>query len=208
VLIDMGAGRLVQSLHEAGIEPGQIDTVIITHGHPDHIGRALDSEGQPMYANAQHSISKAEWDFWMADDPPPEAPGWFVELARKRFDGLRDRITFLEGESEIVPGVRAIPAPGHTPGHMIVAIPSGYDQVLYVGDAATHMLHLEYPDWHTSADVAPDQALATKRWVFDQAAADGALVVGTHFAPFPSLGTVVKQGEGWQWLPVDIKDPG
>ena len=159
-----------------------------------------------MYANASHYVSKDEWGFWMSEDPPPETPQWFVQLARKSLEGLRDRMHFLEGESEIVPGIRAIPAPGHTPGHMIVSVASEDEQLLYVADAATHILHLEYPDWHTGADVVPDQAIATKRWIFDQAAAEETLVVATHFAPFPSLGTVVTKGEGWQWQPIEMGD--
>lgn len=206
VLVDMGMGRLALSMKEAGIDPGQIDAVIITHAHPDHIARALDSKGEPLYTNASHYVSKDEWDYWMSEDPPPEGSSWSVQVARKSLEGLQDRLNLLEGEAEIVPGIRAIPAPGHTPGHMIVSVTSGDEELLYIADAATHILHLEYPDWHSAYDVAPDQAIATKRRIFDRAAAEETLVVGTHFAPFPSLGTVVKKGEGWQWQPIEIGD--
>ena len=211
VLVDMGAGgsvpnagKLVQSMGEAGIEPEEIDIVIITHAHPDHIGGTLDGEGDPVYAGASYYISQDEWDFWFSDDSMAQVPKWFVLLARKSLETVRDRTNLLEGESEIVPGIRAIPAPGHTPGHIVVSVSSGGEQLLYVGDAATHILHLERPDWRPSYDILPQEATASHRQIFDLAAAEKSLVVGTHFSPFPSLGTVAKKGEGWLWSPTEL----
>jgi glyoxylase-like metal-dependent hydrolase (beta-lactamase superfamily II) len=210
VLMDMGAGewggatagRLDRSLKAAGIEPGQIDTVVITHAHPDHIGGTLDAEDNLVFARAGYYLSEEEWDFWFSEDTMDLVPKWFVRLARKSLEALEDRITLLEGESEIVPGIRAIPAPGHTPGHMVVAISSGDQQLLYIGDTATHVLHLEHPDWRPSYDILSEEAIASQRQILDLAVAEEALVVATHFFPFPSLGIIVKKGEGWQWQPI------
>ena len=116
-------------------------------------------------------------------------------------------MNLVEGESEIVPHLRAIPARGHTPGHMVVEISSADGLLFYVSDTALHLLHLEHPDWHPIYDILPDEAAASKRRIFDRAAAKGALIMGQHFAPFPSLGTVVKSGEGWQWQPVASISP-
>jgi glyoxylase-like metal-dependent hydrolase (beta-lactamase superfamily II) len=213
VLVDMGAGewvpnagKLDQSLKAAGIEPEEIDTVVITHAHPDHIGGTLDAEDNLVFARASYYISKEEWDFWFSEGTVDLVPKWFVRLARESLEALRGRMTLLEGESEIVPGIRAVPAPGHTPGHMVVSVSSGDEQLLYIGDTATHVLHLEHPDWRPSYDILTEEAIASQRQILDLAAAEGALVVGTHFFPFPSLGTVVKKGEGWQWQPIAVTE--
>ena len=216
VLVDTGAGgllapragRLLRSMNEAGIEPHQIDTVIMTHAHPDHIGGALDDEGRTAFARARFYISNDEWSFWFSDAAMARAPGRHVRVARRYLEPIRDRVTLLRGESEILPGLRAVPAPGHTPGHIAVEVASAGKVLLYIGDVAVHPLHLEYRDWAPIYDILPEQAAASKHRIFDRAAARKALVLGQHFSPFPSLGTVVKKGEGWQWQPVEVGDAG
>jgi glyoxylase-like metal-dependent hydrolase (beta-lactamase superfamily II) len=209
-LVDMGAGdrgqrtgRLVQSMDAAGIDRADIDTVLITHAHPDHVGGTLDDQGHLVYAHAHYYIWKDEWDFWFSELAEFKTPERFVTCARSNLEPLRERVTLLERESEVVPGIRAIPAPGHTPGHMVVSVSSGDERLMYIGDTVLYPLHLEHPDWIPIYDIVPDKAAASKRRIFDRVAEERALVIGQHFPPFPSLGYVAKKQEGWQWQPIE-----
>jgi glyoxylase-like metal-dependent hydrolase (beta-lactamase superfamily II) len=125
----------------------------------------------------------------------------FGEWSRKHLGPLRDRVDLLDAETEIVPGIEAIDAAGHTPGHLALSIRSVGQELLYVSDAALHPIHLEHPGWHAVWDFEPAQAIANRRRLFDRAAIDHAQVLAFHFPPFPSLGHVTRRGEGWQWHP-------
>ncbi len=220
VLIDTGAGaltpnvgRLLQHLRTKGIAPEEIDTVILTHGHPDHIGGNVDAEGNVVFRNARHVMWRDEWEYW-TDEANLERVaaqplgGLIADVARKQLPPIEGRLDLVERETEIVPGIHAIPAPGHTPGQMAVVVVSGDDELLYISDAVIHPIHLEQPDWYPVFDLDPREALATKRRLFDRAAAEQSLVLAFHFDPFPSLGHVVRQGRGWQWQPIETGGRG
>jgi glyoxylase-like metal-dependent hydrolase (beta-lactamase superfamily II) len=208
ILVDMGAGdlapttgRLVQSMQAAGISPTEINSVIITHAHPDHIGGMLDDRGRPIYTHARYYIQKEEWAFWFSEGAAQKTNEFFISVARKALDPIKERVTFLQAEGEILPGVRVIPAPGHTPGHMAVAFASEGQTLIYIGDTVLQPMHLEYPDWLPIYDILPDKAAVSKQRLFDLAAKEHYLVLGQHFPPFPSLGYVQKTDCGWLWTP-------
>jgi len=219
VLVDMGAGhltpktgKLIQNMKTANIDPASIDSVFITHAHPDHIGGTLDEEGKPAFTNASFFIWKREWDFWFSESEYRKANQQiklFMKMARENLQPIQDRIglvEFSDHEFEALPGVRAIAAPGHTPGHMVVSFSSGGEKLMYIGDTVLHPFHLEHPNWIPVYDILPDEAAGSKRRIFDMAADEKAWVIGQHFPPFPSLGHVVRKGQGWIWRPVEVRD--
>ncbi len=214
VLVDTGAGglapttgKLIQNLKTVGIAPEDIDTVIITHGHPDHLGGNTDAEGKPVFTNARYIISKDEWDFWMSgqaelklDEHSREV---LVGYARKNLPPIQNHLELVDYEMEILPGIQTVAAPGHTPGHMALTISSQGEQLLCLSDTVLHPIHLEQPDWLAAVDLDPGQVEASRRRILDKAATEKALVIAFHF-PFPGLGHVVRKGEEWQWQPVEM----
>ena len=213
VLVDTGGGglapttgRLLQNLKAEGIVPEKIDTVILTHGHPDHIGGNTGAQGKPAFANARYVMWKDEWDFWTSEQAEQRLDEHVRELllkfARENLPPIQGQVDLFDRETEIVPGIRAVAAPGHTPGHMALEISSEGEQLLCISDAALHPIHLEHPEWHAAVDFDFKQVVATRRRLLDRAASRKALVLAFHF-PFPGLGRAVQKGEGWQWQPIE-----
>jgi len=203
---DTTPGIILESLAQARIDPREIETIIITHAHPDHIGGNLDTSGQPNFPNARYVIWQEEWDFWFSDEqtaarqvPPP-----FIDMARNNLDPLRDRVSFLNREEEIVPGITAVAAPGHTPGHIGVSVASDSENLVHISDAVIHPIHLELPGVLIQYDILPEQTLETRRTLCDRLAGEQTLVFAHHFPPFPNLGYIEKRGEGWCWQPLPI----
>lgn len=217
VLLDTGfgsdfepnVGKLVENLQAEGIKPADIDMVILSHGHMDHIGGNTDAEGKPHFPKARYIMSKDDWEFWTWE--PNLAPlkedlykQVQIKAVGKNLLPIQDRFDIVDYETEILPGIKLIAAPGHTPGHVMIAISSGSEQLLCTFDVVHYPFQLEQPDWHFVGDIIPERAVHTRRQVLNKASTDKVLVMAFHF-PFPGLGHIVKDGEVWAWQPIETR---
>lgn len=215
ILFDTGAGRTLRTsgaipsrLLGHGVRPKDVDTVVLSHGHPDHAGGAVDDSGRPVFENARHVMTEAEWHFWnsyrpdlRAMDVPEDVREKTSRSARRTLSALRFQVELIDREVEIAPGVQTIPAPGHTPGHLALLLRSENEQLLAIGDAALHPLHLEKPSWNNALDLAHECATLTRRVLLERAAAEQMRLMAFHF-PFPSVGRIEALPEGgWHWIP-------
>jgi glyoxylase-like metal-dependent hydrolase (beta-lactamase superfamily II) len=193
-------GNLVARMAAAGYQPEDVDVVIITHGHPDHIG-GLTKGGQPVFPKARYVFGAADFEFWKKGENVREARKFNRELYVKICLPLADRSTFVKPGDEIVPGITAVDAFGHSPGLMAYHIESEGKRLLNWADTCNHYaVAIQRPDIHLDVDDDKDKAVATRKRILDMVATDKLFVSGFHM-PFPGLGWVEKSQGGYRWVP-------
>lgn len=193
-------GWLAAQLAPAGFKPEDIDIVLLSHGHPDHVGGMIEI-GKPLFPNAQYVIGGIEHDFW---SPEGKFTGDLEKLAsvfRANTSPVAEKFKFVKPGDDVVTGIRAVEAYGHTPGHLAFMIESQGKSLLYWGDCAHHQVaSLAHPEWYCVFDIDKPKGVETRRRIYDMAATERLPVVGYHM-PFPSIGYVERNGpESYRWL--------
>lgn len=185
-------GRLDGHMAEAGVSPAEIDIVIHTHLHIDHVGwnTYVDDNGdtQFFFPNAKHHIQQVEWNHWMTTDHIKANPHLAECVAPLAGSG---RVVFQSGEQALDEHVTFVPTPGHTPGHTAVGIYSNGERAIIVGDASHHFAQMNHPDWSPSFDTDPVLSAQTRDKLFEDAASDGRTWFAGHW-PSPGIGQIVN----------------
>jgi glyoxylase-like metal-dependent hydrolase (beta-lactamase superfamily II) len=198
------AGRLAEMLASAGFAAGEIDIVVLSHFHPDHIGGLMEG-GAPLFPNASYVANEAEYDFWSAEDKLSGPTEGVAKLTQANVVPLAEKMAFLKDGGEVVSGITAIGAGGHTPGHTAFHLESAGKRLMITADTATHyVIALQRPDWHVRFDMDKEAAAAARRQVFGMIAADRIPFSGYHM-PFPALGYVDQIDQGFRYVPASYQ---
>jgi glyoxylase-like metal-dependent hydrolase (beta-lactamase superfamily II) len=198
------SGTWMSNFRAAGFTPEQVNQIVISHFHGDHINGLRLKEGNAVFPNAEIVVPAPEWAFWMDDarmNAAPEAMRGGFQNARRVFSPIAAQIKQFQPGAEVAPGITSVASFGHTPGHCTFMISSGNGKLMFMADTTNHpALFVRNPDWSAVFDMDADAARATRRRLLDMAAAERTQVAFYH-APFPATGFVAKAGNGFEFVP-------
>jgi glyoxylase-like metal-dependent hydrolase (beta-lactamase superfamily II) len=201
-------GQLLKNLRLAGFDPAQINAIVLSHGHIDHVGGVCANDGSPLFPNAQIYISERDFIDWTDESRLSSPFGNQIVVARRNLLPVRDRIVFYKDEEEFLPGVQAIAAPGHTFGHHSFLVSSGGESFCFLGDLTHHhVLLMEKPLMEFAYDADPKQSARSRQRVLGMLADQRIPVMSYHFA-WPGFGHVGRDGDGFRYFPAPMQlDP-
>ena len=205
---DLGAstnGMLMANFRAAGFDPANVDTVIFSHFHGDHINGFRRKDGTAVFPNAEIKVPAAEWAFWTSDDKRASAPDGIkptFDNVRRVFGPVMNQVTVYNWDQEVAPGIVALQAAGHTPGHTCFAITSGTGRLLVLSDTTNDpRLFARNPGWSAIFDQDAEAARNTRRRMLDIAATER-MQVSFYHAPFPATGHIRRAGDGFELVPL------
>lgn len=209
ILIDSGGGPffdphlglLTTGLASAGYAPSDIDIVVLTHGHRDHVCGGVAQDDAMIFPNAKHVMARGEWEYWVnlsEEAVSKMAHSDDIRFARHCLKAVAGQLELINAGESILPGVRTLATPGHTRNHISVEVTSGQSTLICVADTMDVPIHIENTTWHPAWDELPETGIETRRALLRRAAERNALIHGFHF-PFPGFGYVREAPAGWRF---------